>query len=59
MPHQTKKNRRNRFAPAKISFARKRKTTTEDFVGNFLFSVAVAGMTTLITLACAGQAHWE
>lgn len=59
MPRQTKKNRRNRFALSKFPSARKRKTSAEDFVGKFLFSVAVAVMTTLITLAFAGQVHWE
>jgi hypothetical protein len=44
---------------AKFSSTRKRRTRPEDFVGKFLFSVAMAVVTTLITLACAGQAHWE
>jgi|GEM_PF-4566589 hypothetical protein len=56
-PRPTKKNRRNRFA---VLFpARQRKSASEDLVGKFLFSVAVAVMTTLITLAFAGQVKWE
>jgi hypothetical protein len=53
----TKKNRLNRFS---VWFpARQRKSASEDFVGKFLFSVAAAVMTTLITLAFAGQVKWE
>lgn len=58
-PPQKNKNRRNRFSILNSFSSRKRKTSPEDFVGKFLFSVAVAIMTTLITLAFAGQVHWE
>jgi hypothetical protein len=58
-PRQTNKKRQNQFSLFSPVSRRKRKSSAEDLVGKFLFSVAVAVMTTLITLAFAGQVRWE
>ncbi|MBI4672903.1 MAG: hypothetical protein HY741_14710 [Chloroflexi bacterium] len=58
-PRPKSKNRQHRFSILKTFSSRKRKTAPEDFVGKFLFSVAAAIMTTLLTLAFAGQVNWE